>query len=184
MSGQVRIIGGQWRGRKLPVSDTPGLRPTPDRVRETVFNWLAPCLPASRCLDLFAGSGALGIEAASRGAQSVLLVEKNAKTVACLNQQIKLFSAQHFIEVICAEALRFLKSTNTVFDVVFLDPPFGQDLLTPCCHLLEQGNWLNSPAYIYLEAEQALETPLVPDSWQIIRQKRAGDVRFFLALRH
>lgn len=182
MRGQIRIIGGQWRRRKLLVSDVTSLRPTPDRVRETVFNWLANYLPNSHCLDLFAGTGALGIEAASRGAKSVWLIEKNRFIYQQLIQQCKQLAAKQ-IEVICADALQFLKGTVQPFDIVFLDPPFGQNLLQPCCTLLEQKQWLNTPAFIYLEAEHTLKQPVLPATWQIIRQQQAGQIIFFLALR-
>ncbi|OQW93091.1 MAG: 16S rRNA (guanine(966)-N(2))-methyltransferase RsmD [Beggiatoa sp. IS2] len=183
MSGQIRIIGGQWRRRKLPVPNVTGLRPTPDRVRETVFNWLTNDLPNSRCLDLFAGTGALGIEAASRGAKSVLLVEKKFPVYQQLIQQCTQLAAEQ-IEVICMDALQFLKGTAPPFDIVFLDPPFGQNLLQPCCILLEQKQWLNTPAFIYLEAERTLKQPVLPATWQIIRQQQAGQVVFSLALRN
>jgi 16S rRNA (guanine966-N2)-methyltransferase len=179
MRGQIRIIGGQWRGRKLAVPNIVGLRPTPDRIRETVFNWLTNYLPNSHCLDLFAGTGALGIEAASRGAKNVLLVEKNPKLYQQLVQQCTLLATEQ-IEVICANALQFLNGIPHSFDIVFLDPPFGQNLLQPCCALLEQKHWLNTPATIYLEAEHTLTQPILPATWQIIRQQQAGQVNFFL----
>ncbi|MCP4698125.1 MAG: 16S rRNA (guanine(966)-N(2))-methyltransferase RsmD, partial [Gammaproteobacteria bacterium] len=138
--GKLRIIGGQWRGRKLKVADKPGLRPTPDRLRETLFNWLAPCITGARCLDLFAGSGALGIEAASRGAARVVLLERDADCARNLAQQRELLAARH-IQVICGDALQFLKDgaasagslekkrqkagpdKQAIFDIIFLDPP-------------------------------------------------------------
>ena len=176
MKGKIRIIAGQWRGRKLIVLPKPGLRPTPDRVRETLFNWLADYLPGSYCLDLFAGSGALGLESASRGAQSVLLVEKDRDIAQNLQRQLVTLAANQ-VKVICADALRFLKQTPpTTFNILFLDPPFGHHLLAPSCHLLEQLGWLQSTAFIYLEAEQHLATLPLPASWQIIRQQMAGQV--------
>ncbi len=182
MKGKVRIIGGQWRGRKLQVSDKQGLRPTSDRVRETLFNWLAMPLPGSRCLDLFAGSGALGIEAASRGAKQVFLVEKKRDIVQDLRQQVATLATDN-LEIICADALTFLKGTASAFDIVFLDPPFGQDLLNPCCTLLEQRGWLSPQALMYLEMERRLEMPNLPATWQVIRRQTAGQVTVFLVAR-
>jgi len=180
--GKVRIIGGQWRGRKLTVLDHPGLRPTPDRLRETLFNWLTYDLPDRCCLDLFAGTGALGIEAASRGAKEVWLVEHQPTLVGALRAQVTQLSA-HQVKVIQADAGQFLKGTAAIFDIVFLDPPFEQNLLAPSCFLLEQYHWLNSPAYIYLEAELQLGQPTLPSTWQIIRQSKAGQVVGWLAVR-
>lgn len=176
MMGKVRIIAGQWRGRKLTVPHKPGLRPTPDRVRETLFNWLTAYLPGSYCLDLFAGSGALGLEAASRGAEYVLLVEKDRDIVHNLQQQLVTLAANQ-VKVICADALKFLKQPPPLaFNILFLDPPFGHHLLAPSCTLLEQPGWLQSTAFIYLEAEQHFGIPLLPAGWQIIRQQTAGQV--------
>lgn len=182
MSGKIRIIAGQWRGRKLKVPDKQGLRPTPNRVRETLFNWLAMYLPGSRCLDLFTGSGALGIEAASRGAQEVLLVEKNYDIVQNLRQQLLNFKSANKLDILHADGLQFLKGSPKAFDIVFLDPPFGQDLLNPACRLLEEGGWLSPQAFIYLETEVSGELSL-PSSWQIIRRKQAGQVSVFLVER-
>jgi 16S rRNA (guanine966-N2)-methyltransferase len=183
MNGKIRIIAGQWRGRKLQVPDKPGLRPTPNRVRETLFNWLAMRLPNSRCLDLFAGSGALGIEAASRGAKSVLLVEKQRDIVQSLRQQVAGFASDN-LEIIGADAIQWLKTAATPFNIVFLDPPYDQpDLLSTSCTLLEQRGWLESRAYIYLETERRFGEPNLPASWQIIRQQIAGQVAGFLAER-
>jgi len=181
--GQVRIIAGQWRGRKLKVPQQPGLRPTPDRVRETLFNWLAFDLPSRRCLDLFAGSGALGIEAASRGAATVVLVEKDRTTAQVLSQQLTNLAASQ-VEVIQADALSFLQQISPKpFDIVFLDPPYGQNLLAPICDLLAQRGWLTASAYIYLEAERQLDISMVlPTGWSIIRQLTAGQVASYLAI--
>jgi 16S rRNA (guanine966-N2)-methyltransferase len=182
MKNKIRIIAGQWRGRKLQVPEKPGLRPTPDRVRETLFNWLAMHLPSSRCLDLFAGTGALGIEAASRGAKQVVLVEKERDIVQGLRQQVTTLAADN-LEIICADAQKFLTGTSETFDIVFLDPPYstGHDLLSPCCTLLDQRGWLSPCATIYVETERSLGEPDLPASWQIIRRQRAGQVAVFLA---
>ncbi len=178
--GEVRIIGGQWRGRKLTVLNQPGLRPTPDRIRETLFNWLNDEIVGSRCLDLFAGSGALGMEAASRGANSVLLVDQVPEIVSILDKQLVKFSSQN-VKVICADARRFLcKSPTFPFDIIFLDPPFKENLLTLTCQLLEQYQWLNSSAYIYVEMERYSDPPKIPPTWQVVRQQTAGQIAYFL----
>lgn len=176
--GKVRIIAGQWRGRKLKVPDKPGLRPTQDRMRETLFNWLAMYLPGSCCLDLFAGSGALGVEAASRGAQPVWLIEKNHLVAQGLKQQLTSFAPA--IKVISADVKRFLNSTPTPFDIVFLDPPFGYNLVVPTCTLLEQYGWLKPNSYIFLEEETILGIPPFPASWELIRRQTIGQATGFL----
>ncbi len=176
MSGKIRIIGGQWRGRKLQVIDKKGLRPTPDRIRETLFNWLTAQIPNSHCLDLFAGSGALGIEAASRGAKQVLLIEQDYEIYQQLQNQIKQLTTDKIITK-QTNALQLLKQSPTIpFDIVFLDPPFGQNLLPTCCQLLETRQWLNRSAYIYLESERLQTELILPQHWQIIRQTHAGQV--------
>ncbi len=176
--GKVRIIGGRWRGRRLPVPDLPGLRPTPDRVRETLFNWLAPMMERARCLDLFAGTGALGIEAASRGAASVTLVESSPPAAAALRKHAQVLD-QAVVEVVIDEALAWLQGPVRAFDIVFLDPPFGQGLLPRCLDLLSQRGWLAPEAHIYLETE--LDDLVLPDGWQLTRSRKAGNVRYHLA---
>ncbi|MBI5463147.1 MAG: 16S rRNA (guanine(966)-N(2))-methyltransferase RsmD [Gammaproteobacteria bacterium] len=182
---QVRIGGGQWRGRKLSFPDVPGLRPTPDRVRETLFNWLAPVLAGSRCLDLFAGSGALGFEAASRGAAEVVLVERDATVVKALREQQQRLAATQ-IQIVQADALQFLGGTPRPFDIVLLDPPFGQDLLEAALAALTSA-WLAPTAFIYLEAERAVAAEtlaaLLPDGFELFRSKTAGQVGYHLARR-
>lgn len=181
MPGKIRIIAGQWRGRKLQVIDKNGLRPTPDRIRETLFNWLAHQVPNSCCLDLFAGSGALGLEAASRGAKQVVLIEQDYEIVQQLRQHILQLSADK-VRVQQANALHFLRQTPTQFDIVFLDPPFQQNLLATCCELL--ALWLSPHAYIYLECERSqAETLLLPENWIITRRTHAGQVAGLLAKR-
>lgn len=183
MRGKVRIIGGEWRGRKLAVPEKQGLRPTPDRVRETLFNWLQWQVPASRCLDLFAGTGALGVEAASRGAKQVVLVEKDRNIADGLRQQLAPFASEK-VQVIQADALQYLqKSPIEPFNIVFLDPPFQQNLLAPCCELLESTGWLAPNALIYLEAEIELQALILPKSWTVIKQQRAGQVASYLVQR-
>ena len=178
---QLRIIGGSWRGRKLAFTAQPGLRPTPDRVRETLFNWLAPVIRGARCLDLFAGSGALGIEAASRGAAVCVLVEQDARAVRMLREQVERLGARQ-VQVIEADALNWLSTTAQPFDIVFLDPPFRSDLLPQCIRRLESGGWLAPEAWIYLEAGGGT-TPELPGNWELYRDKRAGQVSYRLVRR-
>jgi 16S rRNA (guanine966-N2)-methyltransferase len=179
---QLRIIGGAWRGRKLAFEAVPGLRPTPNRVRETLFNWLAPVIRDARCLDLFAGSGALGLEAASRGAGRCVLVEQQHAVVQTLREQVNRLKVEH-VQVVEAEVLAWLSRDATPFDIVFLDPPFRQGLLQACIERLERHGWLAESAWIYLEAERGLEIKL-PERWSWYRDKQAGQVSYRLARRN
>ena len=180
-ANQLRVIGGQWRGRRLTFPDLPGLRPTPDRVRETLFNWLAPILPGARCLDLFAGSGALGIEALSRGAAEVVFVERHPLAARTLRDHLDRLHAQN-ARVEQADALAWLRQQGTPFEIALLDPPFGQGLLESSCAALEAGGWLATSAWIYLEAEAEAEIAL-PACWTPYREKTAGAVTYRLARR-
>jgi len=179
---RLRIIGGAWRGRKLAFPDGAGLRPTPDRVRETLFNWLTPILPGARCLDLFAGSGALGLEALSRGAAQVVLVDRDARVITQLREHIATLKAQG-AELIQADALQLLQHpTHEKFDIIFLDPPYHQNLLEPCCRQLENGGWLAAGARVYLEAEAELGDLQLPPNWRLTHSKKAGQVGYHLAV--
>ncbi len=180
--GQLRIIGGQWRGRKFVVPDLSGLRPTPDRVRETLFNWLSQSIPHSRCLDLFAGSGALGLEALSRGAEHVVFVDNQAAVKQHLQTVLTTLDCDHY-DIIIADASQPLALPDQSIDVVFLDPPFHQGLLASCCQWLEASNLLSPDAYIYIEAEKNLTTLCLPDNWQIKKSKQAGQVAYYLIQR-
>lgn len=175
----VRIIGGQHRGRKLTFAELPGLRPTGDRIRETLFNWLQPVVEGARCLDLFAGSGALGMEAASRGAAQVVMVEQAGSAVRQLEHNRETLGLDQ-LSIVRADALQFLEQPPTPFDVVFLDPPFDNDLLGAVCQRLTMG-WLAVDARIYLEEDLSREFPELPEDWQWLRQKSAGRVRYGLA---
>lgn len=177
---QLRIIGGQWRGRKLTFPDHPQLRPTPDRVRETVFNWLQDAIPGARCLDLFAGSGALGFEAASRGASEVQFVEFDPLVARYLEQQAAELGAAS-AAVTHADARVWLQSGVQPFDVIFLDPPFGKDDLGVCCELIEVHAVLSAHGRVYLENDAADGVPLLPSSWEVVRSKKAGQVGYHLA---
>ncbi|HEY9198410.1 MAG TPA: 16S rRNA (guanine(966)-N(2))-methyltransferase RsmD [Gammaproteobacteria bacterium] len=182
---QIRIVGGAWRGRKLAFPDSTGLRPTPDRVRETLFNWLAPVVGGSRCLDLFAGSGALGFEAASRGAAEVVMVERDAAVAKNLREQQQRLNAAQ-IQVVQADALQFLAGAPRPFDIVLLDPPFGQNLLQQVLATLARG-WLAPRAWIYMEAERGLDggalSGWLPESFELYRSKATGQVGYHLARR-
>ena len=181
-AGKLRIIAGQWRSRVLPIVEQPGLRPTPDRVRETLFNWLQSVVPGSRCLDLFAGSGALGFEAASRGAAEVVLVEKQTDACRVLDDNIRTLKAEQ-IKLVNRDALQWLAGCDQPFDVVFLDPPYALELLAESCRLLEQHQCLADEAYVYLELASNQQLPELPANWQLIRSKRAGQVSYHLAIR-
>jgi len=180
MTGKVRIISGQWRRRVLRVPDVEGLRPTPDRVRETLFNWLAGSIEGARCLDLYAGSGVLGFEAASRRAAKVVLVERDAHAVACMRRQASELDAEQ-IEVVHADTRRWLQGEATAFDIVFLDPPYAGDELGLVCEQLERASWLSPGALIYLESRLSAESLDLPSAWQILRRQKAGQVRYHLA---
>jgi 16S rRNA (guanine966-N2)-methyltransferase len=178
-AGQIRIIGGQWRGRKLPVPDSAGLRPTTDRVRETLFNWLAPDIQQARCLDCFAGSGALGLEALSRFAGSATLLELERPVAQQLMQNLQTLRASHG-KVVQTNTLQWLSQPGEPFDVVFVDPPFRKGLLQETLALLEQNGWLAAEALIYVESEVEHGAPPVPASWDLYREKIAGQVAYRL----
>ncbi|ELY4157796.1 16S rRNA (guanine(966)-N(2))-methyltransferase [Cronobacter turicensis] len=181
-SGQIRIIGGQWRGRKLPVPDSPGLRPTTDRVRETLFNWLAPYLVGARCLDCFAGSGALGLEALSRYAANATLLEMERGVAQQLQKNLATLKSSA-AKVVNTNTLNFLSQNGEPHDIVFVDPPFRKGLLEEALNLLETRGWLAPQALIYVESEVENGLPPVPASWQLHREKVAGQVAYRLYLR-
>ena len=173
-SGRLRIIGGEYRRRLLPVLDSPGLRPTPDRVRETLFNWLAMATPNAQVLDLFAGSGALGLEALSRGAATALFVERDVQVARALSTNLQTLGAAERGKIQTGDALSFLAAgPPQPFSLIFLDPPFHQGLIDPCCAHLEQG-WLTAEAWLYVECETGLEWS-APANWVLHREVRAGD---------
>jgi len=179
-SGNVRIISGRWRGRKIPLADATAIRPTPDRVRETLFNWLAPDIAESRCLDLYAGSGVLGLEALSRGAGEVVFVDQLPAVTRQLATLLETLEVGHCL-VCQADAERYLGNTPSPFDIVFLDPPFGTGL-AKLCKLLA-GGWLAPGARVYLELNRKEPLPDLPPDWRLLREKTAGQVRFALAQR-
>lgn len=174
----MRIIGGAWRRRLLDFPAAEGLRPTSDRVRETVFNWLAPFLPGAICLDLFAGSGAFGFESLSRGAARAVLVENNPKAVNALRSNAEKLGAGA-AEIVHADALVFLEGQVEPFDVIFLDPPYASGLLAASLREIAARGWLKPGGYVYLEL-RAAEVPELPDGWEAIRSKTAGQVSYHL----
>jgi 16S rRNA (guanine966-N2)-methyltransferase len=179
----LRIIGGEWRSRRVPFPAIEGLRPTPDRVRETLFNWLQNVTPGARCLDLFAGSGALGLEALSRGAESVTFIDQAPEATRQLRDNLNTLKSQNG-EVINMSALTWLDSRNTDneprYDLVFLDPPFRKDLLPTICILLEERNLLADNALIYIEAESEAVLTNLPANWESYREKKAGQITYRL----
>jgi 16S rRNA (guanine966-N2)-methyltransferase len=182
--GEIRIIGGEWRGRKLHFPQAAALRPTPDRVRETVFNWLQFDIAGTRCLDLFAGSGALGFEALSRGAAEVVFVEREPAVAAAIRNSLDRLRCDRG-RVEQQDAFEFLKVTpaRQPFDVVFLDPPYDERWLERACDVLERGAWLAPAALVYLEDAAVRGEPRLPPGWVLLRSKKAGDVGYHLARR-
>ena len=177
-NGSIRVIAGKYRGRKLAVLDVDGLRPTTDRVKETVFNWLMPYINKANCLDCFAGSGGLGFEALSRGAQHVTFLELNKKAAQQLKTNLKTLKEDH-AQVINTDSLRYLEIADQQFDVVFIDPPFHQGLLSDTINKLAQ-NWLQPSALIYIEAETEAKLTNIPLNWQLLKEKMAGQVAYRL----
>ncbi|TNF33955.1 MAG: 16S rRNA (guanine(966)-N(2))-methyltransferase RsmD [Gammaproteobacteria bacterium] len=177
---KVRIIGGRWKRWQVPVADRPGLRPTPDRVRETLFNWLADTLVGARCLDVFAGTGALGLEALSRGASAACFLERDPDTARELQIVLGKLGCDDAL-VIAGDALSWLQHNNGQrFDVVFLDPPYHSQCLGKTSELLCQQGWLASGAWIYLEFAADETAPVLPQGWRLHRETRAGQVRGWL----
>jgi 16S rRNA (guanine966-N2)-methyltransferase len=177
----VRIIAGAWRGRRVHFPDVPELRPTPDRVRETLFNWLQHSIAGARCLDLFAGSGALGLEALSRGARNVVFIEQFQPAARSLEEQLIRFGGAAKGRVMTMGAARFLRTLAEPFQVVFLDPPFGKDALAEYIPMLDQGNWLTVGSLVYLENERVAGVPAMPKHWELLKSKSAGEVGYHLA---
>ncbi len=185
---QLRIIGGQWRGRKLSFADGDGLRPTMDRVRETLFNWLQAEIAGARCLDMFSGSGALGFEALSRYAAQVVMIDKNPQAVRAIRNNLKLLDTDK-AQLLQMDARAYLNSlikdsdTNKKFDIVFLDPPFNKDLVGSFCQLLAQADCLSEQASIYIELEKKNPLPDLPENWRVIKEKKAGQLAYYLIVK-
>jgi 16S rRNA (guanine966-N2)-methyltransferase len=178
----LRIIGGAWRGRKIHFPPIDAIRPTPDRVRETVFNWLQMDVAGSRCLDLFAGSGALGLEALSRGAGRVVFVELDPEAARHLSQTLRDLQCDRG-EVVRSDAKRYLAGPPVPFDIVFLDPPYADHALEDTCRRIEAGGWLRPGGVAYLEDAASAGAPVLPPGWTLLRSKQAGEVGYHLARR-
>jgi 16S rRNA (guanine966-N2)-methyltransferase len=174
-NNQVRLIGGLHRGRRLPFADLPGLRPTGDRMRETLFNWLQPKIIGSRCLDLFAGSGALGLEAASRGADQVVMLDLAPQVVRQLRENVRLLRLPQ-VEVLQADALQWLRHPGGCFDILFLDPPFGTELIQETCRLLLHHGWLSDGALLYLEVDRQAGPPRLLQRFSLLKERPMGRV--------
>lgn len=182
-TSKLRIVGGQWRGRTLPFPAVQGLRPTGSRIRETLFNWLQPTLAGSRCLDLFAGSGALGFEALSRGADVSVMIEQDPQVARQLQSNASTLRAGESAQIINTNALLYLQGQEPEpFDLIFLDPPFTEDLWQNCIELLETGNWLAPNALLYVELPRASILSMSP-SWQCYRQKTTSQVTYGLHIK-
>ncbi|WP_232362687.1 16S rRNA (guanine(966)-N(2))-methyltransferase RsmD [Salinimonas chungwhensis] len=177
-AGHVRIIAGQWRGRKLPVTDVQGLRPTTDRNKETLFNWLMQDIQQTRCLDVFAGSGGLGLEALSRYADYCLFFEKDKNAARQLAANLQALSAK--ADVMQGDALTLLARQTAPFDIIFVDPPFHQQLVNPALTLIQQHQLVTPGSFIYIEQEPNVPGPDLPDNWEIIRQKQTSGLRYML----
>lgn len=178
-SSMLRIIGGRWRGRKIRFDEQPGLRPTPDRIRETLFNWLAPHIRGARCLDLFTGSGALGLEALSRGAAEVVFIDQSAEVVSrllAIVDDLSIDNAQ-----ILQGQIPSLEFTQPAFDIIFLDPPFHENLLASSYIWLNHNRLLKENSLIYIEAEKELSDLGLADNWQLLKSKQAGQLQYHLA---
>ncbi len=182
-NNQLRIIGGLWRGRKLAFPDVEGLRPTGDRIRETLFNWLAPEIQGARCLDLFAGSGALGIEALSRGAAASVMVERDSKAAAQLKANLAILKDETG-RILNADIMELLRKGNSdePYHIIFIDPPFQLKLWQAVIEALEAGNWLADNATIYIESGRD-DQYAPPINWQLHRDKHAGAVSYRLFYR-
>lgn len=180
--GQVRIIGGVWRGRMIRFPSNLPIRPTPDRVRETLFNWLSPYIHDTHVLDLFAGTGALGFEALSRGAKSLTLIDQSIKVIQHLKNIQEQF--QHLdVHIIKTKCPNYQLKLDQAFDIVFLDPPFNQGLIKPCSEWVENNKWIKTGGLIYIETELSLTTLPTPAKWHLIRHGLAGQVRYHLLQR-
>lgn len=177
-SSKLRIIGGEWRSRQLPILDIEGLRPTTDRVRETVFNWLNFDIPGASCLDLFSGSGALGFEALSRGAKDCTFVELNRNVAQQIKQNLATLQSENGT-VVNNDALSFLQGTPHAFDVIFLDPPFRKGFLEQVMPMISD-RWIKPNGYLYIERESEASLDDLPEHWQLIKEKRAGQLTYAL----
>jgi 16S rRNA (guanine966-N2)-methyltransferase len=178
--GTVRIIAGIWRGRRLPVPDLEGLRPSGDRSRETLFNWLQPYLHQARCVDLFAGTGVLGLEAVSRGAAGAILVEKSPSAVVAIKESVKQLKARQ-VTVVAADAFRWLENQPPQSaDIVFVDPPFDQAVTQRALQALDAADLVRPGGIVYLESARSEQTPVAAQTWQCVKEIIVGEVRMQL----
>ncbi len=183
LPGKIRIIAGQWRGRLLKVVTHSELRPTPDRVRETLFNWLTGYVAQARCLDLFAGTGALGFEALSRGAKEVVFVDHHVPVVKALHQTAKELDALSRCKIVLNESIRWLKQVQleeAPFDIIFLDPPFSSMLVKQSIKLLSESALVHPKTLIYAESPTPLVQENIPSHWQLLKQQTASEVVYHL----
>lgn len=179
-TGELRIIGGDWRSRRLTFPAVGGVRPTPSRVRETLFNWLMAVLPGARCLDLFAGSGVLGLESLSRGARETQFVDHTRALCDALEANLGLLKSDGG-KVICQDVTTFLSHpAETPFDILLMDPPFRQDWLTRILPLIAGNGWVTQGSWVYIEHESELASVAVPENWSLHREKIAGQVCYRL----
>ena len=176
-NSSIRIIAGEWRSRRLPVIDVPGLRPSGDRSRETLFNWLQAHIPGSKCVDLFAGTGALGFEAASRGAVSVALLERDSRALAYLGRSKDLLNAEQ-VSIHHGVAMRWLDEQDAdTYNIIFVDPPFQEDLGEAVLQKIAQSECLVAGGFVYLESPASKVAPAPPPGWSIWKEKGLGEVR-------
>lgn len=182
-NGFIRLISGKWRGKKLPVKDKEGLRPTTDRTKETLFNWLMHDVRDANCLDCFSGSGSLAFEALSRFAKNALLLERDKQVAQQLRENLKTLKVDN-ANVIETDSINYLQQTAAQqFDIVFVDPPFNKGLVHPCCQALEENGYLTQQALIYIEMELQSAAVELPGNWQLLKEKSTGQVTYRLYLR-
>ncbi len=178
--GRLRIVAGKWRSRLLDIADLPGLRPTSERVRETLFNWLAPSIQGARCLDLFAGTGALGFEALSRGAAQVVFVDNSRRATKAIGNSAKMLDAAGAV-IHCGDATEYVRNARAAsFDIIFLDPPFADDRLGELCGQIDACGILAPGGRIYVEQDRARPGTRLPDRWRVLKDRTAGNVRYML----
>lgn len=179
-TGKIRIIAGKWRSRNIIFPQIPGLRPTHDRIRETLFNWLMNDIEGATCLDLFAGSGALGFEALSRGAKHVTFIDNSSKVISALKHTVATLETAPRVNVIQAECPSVLKLEHAPFDIIFLDPPFNQKLLAPTIKWLETHCYIKDGSLIYIEAEKTLNAWPIPENWDVMKEKKTATLTYAL----
>ena len=183
LPGSVRIIAGKWRGRKLPVPVVEGLRPTPNRIRETLFNWLQPWIAGADCLDLSAGTGSLCFESLSRGASAAVMVESSHTAANQIRENLKTLNVGN-ASVLEQSALQYLQGQVQQFDMIFLDPPFKSDLIETCFALIHKRDWLKTGGLLYIEAPAKSKLPELPAGWSLFRSKTGGEVGYHLLRFH